>query len=388
MSIRIKFNDIFYVLILLWSFFNIFVGFTNFDVVIPFIKYVKFAIECSIKIYCIIKVIYDYGLKKDKKFFLSILLIFIAEFSKYITNNNMLNIYLYFISAMKGINIRNAIKCIFVAKLSIVVVTILSYFSGFIGASDVIGNTGELKRSLGFNHPNVLGILLVEISLILFYLRKNQFASIVLYVLCFLVSYFICYSRTSSYIILFLLFSNLVIFIFKSFKCNAKYKFITFLCYLVMAFSLLISLGIAFKWFNLDDYNSFFSGRIRLYQGFYELFGVKFFGQSINSSSMYLSMHGLSTLDNSYIYLLVSYGLFVFTLYVIGTFITIYRLSKQHMFYELFLFVIYLFYGIFETVAIRFEFNFSLLFIGLMIFNTKCLEPVTNNKVCTNVLMA
>ena len=120
--------------------------------------------------------------------------------------------------------------------------------------------------------------------------------------------------------------------------------------------------------FDTKILNSILSGRVNLINAYFNYYGLSLFGQKIGLGSEFFK-YGMSTLDNSYVHLLIHFGIIFFIIYTISYIKLIISLIKDNQKQKLISVVIYLIYGIFETVAIRFDFNATLLFINEIVWN-------------------
>jgi hypothetical protein len=111
---------------------------------------------------------------------------------------------------------------------------------------------------------------------------------------------------------------------------------------------------------------------------YFERYGITVFGSQlkINSGTTGWSAYtSLYTLDNSYLYLLLGYGLVFFVLYILGEIILFRKCAKSKNFMMMTVLALYAMYGLMETVLIRIDCNFTLIFLTYVLW-----RPINKNK--------
>ena len=106
-------------------------------------------------------------------------------------------------------------------------------------------------------------------------------------------------------------------------------------------------------------------------QDYFSIYSLTLWGQKVLTGSAAASLYGFSTLDNSYIYFLLSYGVVLFVLYFYYFIRLIWKYKKENKAQRLVIIFFYAIYGFSETVAIRFVYNYSLIFLKDVVWGKK-----------------
>ena len=365
---KIKPVELIYLIVPLWAFFNLLGNYTYFQeyYIINLLKYVFGTI--TIRVVCLTVILLSYN--KKSQFIKCFFIMLMAESTVYFSGSNYFLVLLYIIAAGRDLKIDLLIKRLIYAYFIGVFLTVLCASFGIISSIDVITESGVVKKALGFFHPNTLAIYLFYINLLFWYMNSNKAISVVFSIINFIISYFVCYSRTASYLILLFCFIQILMIIVQKYRGQfARLIWKTILIGSIIAsLSMFVSFIVINSKFDTKILNSILSGRVNLINAYFNYYGLSLFGQKIGLGSEFFK-YGMSTLDNSYVHLLIHFGIIFFIIYTISYIKLIISLIKDNQKQKLISVVIYLIYGIFETVAIRFDFNATLLFINEIVWN-------------------
>lgn len=306
--------------------------------------------------------------------FKSLLILLIAYISFKHSNSNFLTPVLIFIAFSKDIKCEDVVKTIFMALIFSVIPVILLSFLGIIDNTIIYkSHSGEIAYSLGFYHPNTTGAIIFEIVMLYLYLNYNKInLKKILLIMCIVIfSYYYTKSRTSALLIAFALMSLTIYKYLKKtiseknainlFSSITKYVFIT-----ITSVCLIISMT-----FEVSKVANLFTGRLGQMIYYYKYYGLTLWGQKLlgylNNIDQLIKTK-LYILDNGYMYLLLGFGIVMFTLFILYELKMITFAKKNMNFMLLIILLSYIIYGFSETVLIRWNYNFSLFLIGPMLF--------------------
>ncbi|MFD1441645.1 hypothetical protein [Lacticaseibacillus hegangensis] len=172
------------------------------------------------------------------------------------------------------------------------------------------------RLSIGFEHPNValvrwLGLMM---SFVLIRTRKHKILAILIFVLVLLPLYQLTKSRSSTYLVLFVLAVKLIETILQ--RTHVHIRLRSFVLALVPWIFLVMSiLTLYIPWIQ-QRFDALLSGRISIYRMYFNQFGIHVFGTQNSSITM---------IDNSYIQMLITKGtlftillMFVFTMVILS----------------------------------------------------------------------
>ncbi len=238
-----------------------------------------------------------------------------------------------------------------------------------------------VRYFLGFAHSNTLAILVLELGMMYIYLnykklkRAHMFLLFVLSVLCYRITYsrttFICYICMIFVLILIRNFSKLHLEKIWIIIANNSIK-------------LLIIIGLFGSYFVAQNYSSgigivdlvssIIGVRIPLLYDALQLYPLKLFGQAINlvNSQEYYLFQGMGVvLDNSYIYMLLEFGIIPTVLLFIGYFGAVKMLIQKKDYIMLMCMIIYLIAGFTEKYFSGLSYNFTLLVLIDFLYSRK-----------------
>jgi len=223
--------------------------------------------------------------------------------------------------------------------------------------------------SLGYRHPNIAGLQAMILLLLQLFHKRSFFTYSYSSIIAIVVG-LLSESRTSLYLSILIVFSFLFFDILKKFNrldnFFQKVKSIVFLYPLLMAS---ISWGSVYL-FNLGNtimtfINTISSGRIQLSARYLDMYSIKLFGQTIIS---YGTVDSYLRLDNGYLNILLRFGLIIFVLFIISQMYCMKKLMEKKKYYECLVILIFLTYGLIETYIYNVFVNFSLLYLGELIY--------------------
>lgn len=212
-----------------------------------------------------------------------------------------------------------------------------------------ISNTYVYRRSLGFTHPNqaMIRYLTIIMSIILISKRKLSFVALML------LSYFLYYivqSRTTFYILLFVL----TIFVIFPKKLLTK-DFSGYILLVLPVFFLVISFFLVKMGEVNYSIDQFFSGRPRILSSYIANYGFSVFGNTSLENQI---------IDNSYIYILLAKGFLFTTLYSIVILVILYTKNRVQFRYIILISIIFTL-GLMEVIILKFDIIVLLILVSL-----------------------
>lgn len=278
---------------------------------------------------------------------------------------------------------RVAITACAAACTVLTIVISLSLF-GVMKDPSILRANGLIRYSLGFNHPNTLAAIVLQILLCWVVIRWENFSFLdfMLMILISFLTVIVTNSRTTFIISLLVLFSLIIVRVKKNhLTAFTKFCLIVFpgVC-AFFSFLLAVMYGPDHLWMRVI--NDLSSQRIFFSHEYLSSYGISWWGKPIvlgtNESFDGFQLGTTYTIDNAYCHLLVHYGLVA-----TGFFITIYTIGIAKAVYEqntplIIIFCAYALLGLFETEFFLMPFNFGLVEIFVLIFaasSSKAVAP-------------
>lgn len=304
---------------------------------------------------------------------LIILLIFLITILSYsnASDNIILKSFLLII-AFKDINFKKFIKYDFILKIlfSLIVIT----FSKF-GISEnyvILRADGTIRQSLGFSHPNALAAYWLSIMCDYTYLYFNKSIGVKL-IVCAILTLIIGNITDSRTVIICIVFMCLLFLMKKYLNKKIIKKVIVTLP--ILLFSLSLYSGIMYNSSNLiKNIDIVLSKRIYYTEQFISKYDIKLLGQEIETVST-LESRALnippSILDNSYIILLLKFGLLVLIMFLVLLALKIKESYKYNDIKLVIVLLIFIISGVFEAWLIKVNYNPFILAFSTLIYGLK-----------------
>lgn len=264
---------------------------------------------------------------------------------------------------MKNVDLRHMIKVYGIISFVCGGIKILLGFSGCMNDVIVyrITRNGEImpRHSYGFEHPNQLALWGIIVMAAFFYLNRNIgiWKSIFISISVGMVMYYVTGSRTAFVVFFIIIFVNSfwnnIETVFR--RNNVMQKLSN---YSVLIISLLaVGVTLAYRTQKAYTLNEMFSNRLYYWNKVLEessVIGIENFAYFLENKKI--------VLDSTYIYIVGAYGFILAFLYILCSYIAIRGLLKKEMFREVVFVLIFLVYGLMETLINPIK-NFSILFL-------------------------
>lgn len=310
-----------------------------------------------------------------KELLLIIILTIYAGISYLYSHNLLVVINVFVIIAMKNIDIKKLIKCLFVYRLigflmviSLTLIGVLPNSEKYLFVNGV--NTFVIRQSLGFFHPNLLALyFFVLISMVIYgCFEKIRCPHYILLVILTIVIYNICYSRSGLLCTLFLITVSFAIKYFKKIHKLILNR-ITYILPIILALVFVLISMFYIDNFILEKINSLLSGRLYLSNVFIENYGLSFFG--IMMENTYYIDSSRVIIDSGYVHYLLNYGILGFTLLMYVMYLCSKYFLKNNKLLEFVIFTSFSLYCMTEKELLICLLNFPLLYVSKYLFSSK-----------------
>ncbi|WP_430603298.1 hypothetical protein IGJ02_000686 [Enterococcus sp. DIV0724b] len=283
------------------------------------------------------------------------------------------------ITGLKCLSLKKILNTFFVTQ-AISFILILSLFFLSVIPDRVVIRDGIVRSSLGFWHPNTVGVMLLSLFMLSTFSEKKMtklIFKIGVFNIISIIFYGLTNSRTSFFLILVVSCLTLLQYFFK----NRNFLFINSRWFIPIIFIILFVVSYVSSILYLHG-NSLIiklsillSNRISIGSRFINEYRLTFFGQQVEYSSLNYSVQEVvgfqyKVLDNVYLKYLLNYGAFsigLLSLYL-------YRISKTlnnyYLKYWNIYLLIFLIFGLMEQSVFNVSTNFLLLF-GVILLNNK-----------------
>lgn len=272
------------------------------------------------------------------------------------------------------------VKKIFIYSVVSTLFVLCSFGLGLI-SQYIMYRDGVTRYSLGFYHPNTVGIVFfILLSEYFFFRNKN------LKVIDFLVSTCITFvifsltnSRTTLIVTMLLILGMLFV---RYFNFNRIHRILK-VCVCLPMLNFILSLAAVDVFPNnniIYKINQLLSGRIYFGRLFIDLYGIRLFGNDnveIIGTKQVSESYGTTKamiLDNSYLLALVKNGIIPLVFLLILYTILIWSVLKKREYYFLIILICFLVLGITESFMFNYHYNIFLLFIFTPIIYKKQIE--------------
>lgn len=280
-----------------------------------------------------------------------------------------------FIAASKNKNWNKLIEIAYIILLVMVPVIAVLSLVGVI-EDKTIAMRGVQRFSLGFSHPNQLGLRIFQLVIYHCYLNKGKFGWLGYFfiILAIAFAYKIPNSQTACICLaVFLLLILAYKFIEGLRPCILKTYARVLLTgtVLVNVFSILLSAIDVNKNILLSKVNEWMSARFSLCHKVWQIYGISFLGQKVHITEKERELAGVTEglwLDNAYVSILLRYGILVYLLFSIAyIWLVKYVISKKNYILVTILFL-YALYGVMENGFYTLIHNVFLIMMAVLLY--------------------
>lgn len=258
------------------------------------------------------------------------------------SNSNYLLTLILFVIASKESDIGSLISIAYrLLLLCLVIIILLSRINAIPDIQFTINNI--VIHSLGFNHPNILGMRVFQCLILHVYLnRKRYIYCVIISTLTLLFVYFVPNSQSPSILIALLIVGVGTIRLLEHYN-----KAHILMIGMIVAAVVVNSLSVFFCIINIGKYpllkeiDRLLSFRFSMSHIVYSIYGIKLFGQPVYLTTNERTAVGLSShfyLDNAYMSMLLKYGVVGYSIFSILFILTMIFLYKKAVYTIILLF--------------------------------------------------
>lgn len=328
--------------------------------------------------YCMLIVLFFLRIDKSpkKEFLISVLVLFFTFISWRIANNPTIFILFLFIINSRSIHLKKFVLFDCKLKTFFLLLIVGLYFLGFTNNYIMYRDSGIIRSSMGFSHPNIFGAFVFSIYCEYLYINHQKLRTIFLIFLSLLVTFIISYFSDSrgSYLSVILLCGMVLFYRFPIFKVFDNKLVKTAINYSFVIFAL-FSVFLSLKYVPTSNFflklDSILSGRIKFGNMFLNDYSIKLLGNRLHLVGTYeahLTGQRSLILDNSYIKLILQYGVIPFLIFMISYIKTSKIMYNKSDYVFVIIFFIYAIRGLTENILFGLYGNIFLLYLSKTFF--------------------
>lgn len=305
---------------------------------------------------------------KLKELLICVPLVLLGLVTAYISKKFSIIMAILTIVGAKDIDIKKALKLMCITWIVCFVINVNLALFGVIDADPnchvkICNNKTAYAFGLGYGHKNQLALACIITLLSYIYLRYEkmkwyEFVPVFAYIA------FISKYADSETAIIMIVFIPIILLVSKIKKIkkplNLAYKLLLPACF-VFSFVTIMMYG---KFDFLLKLDKFFNTRIKLGQIYLKAYPFSVLGNKVETINGYF-------LDNGYLYLYCTFGILIFTLFMIGYQLLIHYLIKHDLTKELLITACFLIMGIVEQFFSNPYMNISIILIAYLLYGHK-----------------
>lgn len=274
----------------------------------------------------------------------------------------------FLLIGFENVDFEKFIKVEFIVKACLFVLVLIFNYYGLTNTVFTYRDHGFIRSSLGFSHPNVIGLYLLSMCAEFVYIRGRNIKlfDILIWIIIAIIFDHYTDSRTSFFCIFLLLGITLILKYSLNSK-NIQIKKNMKIKMMILPFTLTIIcfiFAILYKnnFQSFANYNKILSGRLYYWSYFIDSYNINFFGHYITKTKSILISSSRLILDNSFIRIILEYGI----ISAISFYYIIYNLIKKafnnNKIYLVMIIFIFMVAGLFENNLYQYQFNVFLLY--------------------------
>ncbi len=336
-----------------------------------------------VSIFCVkIAFIDKYNLKTLLLYFFVIGISFIGS---QLVDSDIIFFTLLIAFSARNVNFDKFVKFDLMIRITMVLLIMLLCYLGILPNFTRLINS-SFKQSLGFSHPNILGLNIITILLEYMYLNKRvNIVFIIINISALLFLNYACNSRTSIYAYVFILF--LYVFI-KNKEKVFNFKLIKLIICFLPAIMLLTSFALVkgYQQGNeiIHKIDELVTTRISSASNFYNEYGINLKGSKVTIVSTRQSIitgEKQRILDMGYLRMAINYGLITCFMIIILLITFQFVIYKNNNMKLLLISTFFLIIGLMETNIYNIAFNFSLIqFVNLISDKNSNMRRISNGE--------
>lgn len=340
-------------------------------------------------------VIFKIIVQLQKSDYKVIILLLLAYFSSAYTSSHWMSEIIWILAGTKCVNLKKTVRLFFIIELCALLLVVTLSMLGVVDNVIMTEQNGIVRQSMGFNHPNALAARVFQLEAMYVYLHDRRIKKINVFLLMIIsiFTYFLTRAKTVAILSVFMaIFVFLLSSVYKAERDDFRGLFVRIyekvfrrMKYIPVVIPIVATVFILYL-SQLNGSGSLFSRASQAFN-YLQYYGLSFWGQPLQinngADNFYLQNSQLYTLDNSYLYLLIGFGIIFFILFIVAQGILIYRMIKQKEYTVVTILILYMIYGVVETMMIRFTYNFSILFMAGLLWKNPNMK---GNKIHENII--
>lgn len=289
-------------------------------------------------------------------------------------NRSLLSAWMFVVAA-KNIDLDDVI-CMAYKILSIMIpVIVLLCLFGVIENVPLMRGTMQ-RYSLGFSHPNQLGLRVFQFIVCYCYIHRNRLRKLDYLIICLAIAFLIRIPNSkTAYIVTTVFLCMLLLY---NFVKNQRPRYMMlFEKSLVLGAFCLGFFSICFSYIDvnrnsvLSRIDKWMSSRFSLGHIVWQLYGVSLLGQRVYISEDERKLVGIKTrlfLDNAYLGILLRYGILVFLIFFIGYLCLVKAMIMRKEYILAIILFMYALYGVMESGLYMISHNIFLITFSSLLY--------------------
>jgi hypothetical protein len=331
-------------------------------------------VDYSVLFLLVIQIVFfqKYTMKELYTLLLASLPVVIATIT---SGNNHLISVLLFAAAAKNADFDKVIRLAYILLLITITFVIVMCFLGVLTDYTMYRHS-LLRHSLGFEHPNRLGLRCFQLAACHCYLYRNKRKRLLTAVLLLALAYFAYKVPNSQTAYICLTILSGIFILAKVIEKNRRRERLVLRFFGLM--TVFLSIGtVVLSFFNpkslklYDNIDRIMSRRFWWCYRMYKYYGVSWFGQKVSTivpDKLYRGIFRQWYLDNAFFSILLCYGIVVYVVFTAIYLVTIYRYIQKSEFMMVAILFLYALYGIMTTGFYMMSHNIFLLAISTFFY--------------------
>lgn len=299
-------------------------------------------------------------------------------------NRSLLSVWMFIVAA-KNISFDRIVQIVYRILLIMVPMIIFLRLAGFIDDYTIM--RGSIQRfSLGFSHPNQLGMRIFQLTLCHCYINRAKL-SIINYCNIFMAVVFTIVISNSQTAYISLVVLLIALLIYKYVESQRQIFGQIFAWSLVVGVFLLNILSVTLSYIDVNKYtilsqiDRWMSSRFSWCHRVWQIYGVSFWGQKIYVLWEEVKLAGIKNrlwLDNAYVSILLRYGIVVFLLISFAYMYLIRSMVIRKEYVLAIILFLYSLYGLMENGLFMLSHNIFLLAFSDLLYQKNGFATVAN----------
>ncbi len=383
---RISFKNFFPLIFTLWYSTEIIFNTTMNMVMGVSIKTISSAVDWLILVFLMIEIVLFQVYKKRELMIIIGITLPVVAATVLSGNKSILSLWMFVVAA-KNSDLDKIIHIAYKILLLMIPLVIVLCLLGVIEDKTLFRDNTQ-RFSLGFSHPNQLGLRCFQLTLCHFYVHRKKLKLNNYIVIFGMILFIIMVPNSQTACISIFVFLLLILidkYIQNQKKILQKIYTTSLLAgaFLLNVLSLILSYIDVNQNFVLAKINSWMSSRFSVCHRVWMIYGVSLFGQRVYVTEAERKLVGIKSalwLDNAYVSILLRYGVLVFLFF---SFFYIYLLAKMIQRREFILAIIlfvYAVYGIMETGLYMLAHNIFLISFAEILYSKGAGNHINENS--------